>query len=147
MEELIALLKKENFSFSLRSSPASTESASVILLDTMGELAQIYSLGQVAFIGNSLIKPGGGHSLIEPLSHGLPVLHGPHIENIGHVAELAHHQGLAFLVQNAQDLSEQLQTLLANKSHLEEIAQKSRTFITQQQGASAIMTATITKYL
>ena len=107
----------------------------------------MYTLGQIAFVGNSLIKPGGGHSLIEPLSHGLPVLHGPHIENIGHVAELAHHQGLSFLVHNALDLSEQLQALLANESHLEKIAQNSRTFIAQQQGASAIMTATITQYL
>jgi len=146
-QEVATLIKMNSFTFSYRSSQGDEAPQSIILLDSIGELAQVYALGQIAFVGNSLIKPGGGHSLIEPLSHGLPVLHGPHIENIGHVAELAHHQGLAFLVQNAQDLSEQLQTLLANKSHLEEIAQKSRTFITQQQGASAIMTATITKYL
>ena len=61
----------------------------------MGELAQVYSLGQVAFIGKSLIKPGGGHSLIEPLTQGLSVIHGPFIENIGHVADKAHELGLA----------------------------------------------------
>ncbi|MGY8760893.1 MAG: 3-deoxy-D-manno-octulosonic acid transferase, partial [Nitrospinaceae bacterium] len=75
VEEVATLLKKRNISFALRSSLKQAET--VILLDTMGELAKVYSLGQVAFIGKSLVKPGGGHSLIEPLSYGLPVLHGP----------------------------------------------------------------------
>ncbi|MBT5549494.1 MAG: hypothetical protein HOJ79_03345 [Nitrospina sp.] len=147
VEELIALLKKENFSFSLRSSPASTESASVILLDTMGELAQIYSLGQVAFIGNSLIKPGGGHSLIEPLSHGLAVLHGPYVENISHVSEIANSQGLTYPIANHEELEEKIHTLLGNIPQRLEITEKSKTFIAQQQGAAKKTTAIITNCL
>jgi 3-deoxy-D-manno-octulosonic-acid transferase len=147
VEEVTALLKKESFSFSLRSSPAPVESASVILLDTMGELAQIYSLGQVAFIGNSLIKPGGGHSLIEPLSHGLAVLHGPYVENISHVSEIANSQELAFPIANHEELEEKVHTLLENVSQRLEITEKTKAFIAQQQGAAKKTTAIITKYL
>ena len=143
VQEVISLLKKENFSFALRSSPEPAKT--VILLDTMGELAKVYSLGQVAFIGRSLVKPGGGHSLIEPLSYGLPVMHGPFIENIGHVADNAHE--LASLVQNSTDIKERAQTLLENESLRQELREKARSFITKQQGASEKMAETITQYL
>ena len=147
VEAVTALLKKENFSFVLWSSLEHAESASVILLNTMGELAKIYSLGQIAFVGRSLILPGGGHSLIEPLSHGLPVLHGPYIENIGHVSQMAHHEGLAFQVANMEELEQKAHTLLENTSQRIDIAKKAKTFLAQQQGASKKMAEIITKCL
>ncbi|PIP72493.1 MAG: hypothetical protein COW89_06120 [Nitrospinae bacterium CG22_combo_CG10-13_8_21_14_all_47_10] len=113
----------------------------------MGELAQVYSLGQVAFIGRSLLPPGGGHSLIEPLSYGLPVIHGPFIENIRHVADKAHNQGLAFLVQNSEDIQEKVHDILESKNLRQELAEKARSFITEEQGASEKMAETITKAL
>ena len=147
VKEVAALLKKENFSFPSRSSLGHAESASVILLDTMGELAEVYSLGQVAFVGRSLIRPGGGHSLIEPLSYGLPVLHGPYIENIRHVAEIAHNQGLVFQVANPEELEQKVHTLLKNPSHRLEISEKAKIFIAQQQGAANKMADIITQCL
>ena len=147
MEEIALLINNKNLSFAFRSSLEQAGPHSIILLDTMGELAQVYALGQVAFVGNSLVKPGGGHSLIEPLSHGLPVLHGPYIENIGHVSEMAHSQGLALQVKNAEELSEKIQALLENKIHRQELAEKAHALIAQQQGASIIMASLITHHL
>ncbi len=147
VEEIARLLKSKNFSFAFRSSLKQAGPHSVILLDTMGELAQVYALGQVAFVGNSLVKPGGGHSLIEPLSHGLAVLHGPYIENIGPISEMAHSQGLALQVKNSEELSEKVQALLENKIHRQELAEKAHTLIAQQQGASIIMASLITHHL
>ena len=69
----------------------------------MGELAGVYAMSKVAFIGRSLIEPGGGHSLMEPLANGAAVLHGPYIENIGHAADEARKQGLAFTVKIPPD--------------------------------------------
>ncbi len=143
VEEVVGLLKKENIAFTLRSSPEPAKT--VVLLDTMGELAKVYSLGQIAFVGRSLIHPGGGHSLIEPLSYGLPVMHGPFIENIGHVADKA--QELALPVQNSGDIKERVQTLLENENLRHELAKKARSFITKQQGASEKMAQSITKVL
>ncbi len=147
VEEITTLIKKKGFSFSRRSLLDHIKSPSVILLDTMGELARVYSLGQIAFIGNSLVQPGGGHSLIEPLSYGLPVLHGSYVENIGHVSEMAHRQGLAFQVTSFETLEKKVSALLENKSQRLEIAEKSTIFIAQQQGASKKMVAIINKYL
>ncbi|MBL7019585.1 MAG: hypothetical protein ISR86_03490 [Nitrospinaceae bacterium] len=143
--EVATLLKEKNISFSLRSSLEPATTVSVILLDTMGELAQVYSLGQVAFVGKSLIKPGGGHSLIEPLSYGLPVMHGPFIENISHVVGKAHE--LALPVHNAKDIKEKVQTLLENESLRQKLQEKAHSFITEQQGASKKMADTITEFL
>lgn len=57
-----------------------TISGGVVLLDTIGELAAVYQLGAIAFVGGSLV-PRGGHNLLEPAQHGAAVLTGPHTEN------------------------------------------------------------------
>ena len=145
INEVVALLQKKNLSFARRSSLEISEP--VILLDTMGELAKVYSLGQMAFIGKSLIEPGGGHSLIEPLSHGLAVLHGPHIENIGHVADEAHTNGLAFTVHNVDEIVKTVHSLLRHKERRMELAEKAKKLIEDQQGASEKMAETIQNVL
>ena len=145
INEVVALLQKKNLSFARRSSLEISEP--VILLDTMGELAKVYSLGQIAFIGKSLIEPGGGHSLIEPLSHGVAVLHGPHIENIGHVADEAHTNGLAFTVHNAEEIVKTVHSLLRHKERRMELAEKAKKLIEDQQGASKKMAETIQNVL
>ncbi|MEC8957126.1 MAG: 3-deoxy-D-manno-octulosonic acid transferase [Nitrospinota bacterium] len=137
------LLQKKNISFCRRSLLKNNEPNGVILLDTMGELAKLYSLGQVAFVGRSLVEPGGGHSLIEPLSHGVVVLHGPHIENIDAVANEANKRGLAFTVYNAEDIQEKVHALLENSNYRIELVAKAKSFINDQKGAAEKM-ATIT---
>jgi 3-deoxy-D-manno-octulosonic-acid transferase len=52
----------------------------VFLVDSIGELAAIYSLATVAFIGGSLV-PRGGHNILEPALHGVPIVTGNHYEN------------------------------------------------------------------
>jgi len=52
----------------------------VLLIDTIGELASLYSLADVAFVGGSLV-PRGGHNIIEPAQHGVPIIVGIHTEN------------------------------------------------------------------
>jgi 3-deoxy-D-manno-octulosonic-acid transferase len=52
----------------------------VFLLDSIGELASLYALATVAFVGGSLV-PRGGHNILEPAQHGVPIVIGPHYEN------------------------------------------------------------------
>ena len=52
----------------------------VLLLDTIGELASLYAIADVAFVGGSLV-PRGGHNILEPAQHGVPTVIGPHFEN------------------------------------------------------------------
>jgi 3-deoxy-D-manno-octulosonic-acid transferase len=52
----------------------------VLLVDSIGELAMLYSLANVAFVGGSLV-PRGGHNILEPALHGVPIVTGNHYEN------------------------------------------------------------------
>ena len=139
--EIAKLLQKKNISFCRRSLLKNNEPGNVILLDTMGELAELYSLGQVAFVGCSLIEPGGGHSIIEPLSQGVVVLHGPHIENIGPIANEANKIGLVFTVYNAEDIQEKVHALLENSNYRIELVAKAKSFINGHKGAAEKMAA------
>lgn len=53
---------------------------SVLVLDSIGELAAVYALGDLAFVGGSLVEYGG-HNILEPAQYGVATLIGPHYEN------------------------------------------------------------------
>ncbi|HRY43720.1 MAG TPA: glycosyltransferase N-terminal domain-containing protein [Thermoanaerobaculia bacterium] len=71
-----------------RSRPAPDGPADVFLLDTLGELASAYTLGDVALLGGTFGRRGG-HNVLEPLQAGLPVVLGPSVWNIRRVVEAA----------------------------------------------------------
>lgn len=52
----------------------------VLVLDSIGELAALYSLATIAFVGGSLV-PRGGHNILEPALYGVPIITGNHYEN------------------------------------------------------------------
>src|SRR5437667_62041 len=62
-------------------------SGGVLLIDSIGELASLYALGDVAFVGGSLV-PKGGHNIIEPARHGVPIVVGNHTENFRDIVGL-----------------------------------------------------------
>src|SRR5204863_5437084 len=76
-----------------------------LILDTFGELAGVYALATVAFVGNSLIPPGGGQNLLQPLAHGKPVLYGPYMSNFRDLVSLAESAGVGFPVNSEQELA------------------------------------------
>jgi 3-deoxy-D-manno-octulosonic-acid transferase len=61
-------------------SPPEPLAGGVFLLDSIGELASLYSLATVAFVGGSLV-PRGGHNILEPALYGVPIVTGNHYEN------------------------------------------------------------------
>ena len=58
----------------------------IVLLDTIGELASVYSLASVAFVGGSLV-PAGGHNPLEPAQFGVPIVMGPHYANFAAITD------------------------------------------------------------
>ena len=100
--EIKKLAERMGFKASLRSRP---ERCKILIVDTLGELKFLYGLGEVAFVGGSLV-PVGGHNLLEPLQHGTPLLIGPHLESVEDLAEVLLKEGLAFLVKDAPSLME-----------------------------------------
>ncbi len=62
-------------------------SGGVFLLDSIGELAALYGLADVAFVGGSLV-PRGGHNILEPAQHGVAIVVGNHTENFRDIISL-----------------------------------------------------------
>jgi len=87
--------------------------APVIVLDTVGELAQLYSIADVVFVGGSLIALGG-HNVLEPALRGKPVLFGPHTSNFREAASILLAAGGGVVVRDAGELAAELERLLAD---------------------------------
>ncbi|MGA8538912.1 MAG: 3-deoxy-D-manno-octulosonic acid transferase, partial [Terriglobales bacterium] len=74
---------------------------SVFLVDTIGELATIYSLASIAFVGGSLV-PRGGHNILEPALYGVPIVTGNHYENFRDVVNFFASQNAVRIVGLAE---------------------------------------------
>jgi 3-deoxy-D-manno-octulosonic-acid transferase len=101
----------------------------------MGELADLYRYGTVAFVGGTFGK-WGGHSLIEPLSAGRFTLHGPYVRNFRTVAREAAAAGAAREVGDADQLLAVLTELLEYEMMLREAGQKAAMYAATQAGSA-----------
>ena len=136
--EIVKFLQKENVKFVLRSQidPRSKPEANIVVLDTLGELAKVYAIADIAFVGRSLKAPGGGHNLLEPVAQGVPVLHGPYIENIQKIAGELKTQGLAFTVADDQTLFSTVRRLLLHADELPRLRKKATAYVQSKKGSS-----------
>jgi 3-deoxy-D-manno-octulosonic-acid transferase len=73
----------------------------VLLLDSIGELAALYALADVAFVGGSLV-PRGGHNIIEPAQHGVAIVVGNHTENFRDIVALFQSRDAVRIVSPAE---------------------------------------------
>ena len=87
-EAVAALLQEMEISAHRRSQwQEESLAGGVLLIDTIGELAALYALADVAFVGGSLV-PRGGHNIIEPAQHGVAIVTGNHTENFRDIVGL-----------------------------------------------------------
>lgn len=83
----------------------------VVLLDSMGELASLFPLADIVFIGGSLARRGG-HNLLEPATCSKPIVAGPHLENFAAMAEEFRVAGAIMEIQNAAELARAVKRLI-----------------------------------
>jgi 3-deoxy-D-manno-octulosonic-acid transferase len=76
---------------------------SIVLLETMGVLRDVWSIADFAFVGGSL-TPHGGHNMAEPGSFGLPMCYGPHVANFQQMADQFLAAGAAAQLHSTADL-------------------------------------------
>ena len=108
--------------------------APVILLDTMGQLSEIYALAAMVFVGGSWVSRGG-HNVMEPAAWGKPVFFGPHMENYSSAAATLVRAGAAMEVQNGEELAARLDHLFGRPEKLAEMGRNAKAFVLQNQGA------------
>jgi 3-deoxy-D-manno-octulosonic-acid transferase len=105
-DDVRALLARSGLNYVARSSNATIESStSVLLVDTMGELLNFYAAADVAFVGGSLV-PVGGHNLLEPAALSVPILAGPHLSNAQDIADRMLAAGAARCVKSTEALGD-----------------------------------------
>jgi 3-deoxy-D-manno-octulosonic-acid transferase len=107
----------------------------VFLVDTIGELAALYGLADVAFVGGSLV-PRGGHNIIEPAQHGVAIVTGNHTENFRDVVGLFQSRDAVRIVGVAE-LPLTLMQLLENDAERRAMGRRAKETMQSQMGATA----------
>ena len=143
-KESISWLRKTSLSLVVRRSDQ--DQPKVILLDTMGELMGIYSLGTLVFVGGSLV-PIGGHNPLEPLFFRKCVLFGPFMFNFLEISSRLKEAGGAIQVTGRDDLFSQLKYLLSDERARKEVGEKGYQFLRRHQGATERMFKEIRPFL
>ncbi len=114
--------------------PSARDTDAVIVLDTVGELAQLYQLSQVVFVGGSLV-PLGGHNMLEPALRRKPVVFGSHTSNFREGAELLVTAGAALVVRDARELEGALDGLLSDPARRAAMGEAAFEAVVGRQGA------------
>ncbi|MBT9333194.1 3-deoxy-D-manno-octulosonic acid transferase [Paracidobacterium acidisoli] len=115
--------------------PGPVPAGTIFLLDSIGELASLYALAAVAFVGGSLVS-AGGHNPLEPAQFGVPVVMGPSCENFrGIVAKLWEHD--AICVTRPEELRQTLARLLEDASFAQSLGARARQVFESEAGATA----------
>ncbi len=113
-ENVLNLIKAGGYKYGLRSQQHGFDRADVILLDTMGELGQLYSISYLAFIGGSF-SGTGGHNPLEPAIYGVPVISGPAVFNFKDIYGFMTSSEAAKIVEDEESLYIQLKNYLLDK--------------------------------
>jgi 3-deoxy-D-manno-octulosonic-acid transferase len=109
-------------------------SGCIFLVDSIGELASLYALADIAFIGGSLV-PRGGHNIIEPAQHGVAILVGQHTENFRDMVNFFQ-QNDGVRVVSPQDLVAALLELLADDAKRQTMGRQAAKALESQTGAT-----------
>jgi 3-deoxy-D-manno-octulosonic-acid transferase len=117
--------------------------AEVVVLDTLGELAQVYQVATVVFVGGSLIDIGG-HNILEPAIFGKPIVFGPHMQNFAEIAAAFVGSRAAVQVQDATEFEQALRHLLTDADERERLGAAARQIVEANRGAKSKTLAVVT---
>jgi 3-deoxy-D-manno-octulosonic-acid transferase len=131
-----ALARQAGFRTALRSELAIDEEvrADLVVLDTIGELAQVYQAATAVFVGGSLV-PIGGHNILEPAVFGKPIVFGPHMQNFAEIAEAFLASRAALQVRTGRELEDALIRLLSDPGERARLGEAARALVEANRGA------------
>jgi 3-deoxy-D-manno-octulosonic-acid transferase len=118
----------------------------VILLDTIGELSKLYSIGTIIFVGGSLV-PIGGHNILEPVAYKKAVIFGPHMDNFLEIARVLKNTGGGLQVATKEEFLFQAQKLLHDDTLRDALGEKAFESIAHNQGTIEKAMEVIAKFI
>jgi 3-deoxy-D-manno-octulosonic-acid transferase len=137
-EAVAAMLAARGASFVRRSEwmadPASLSPGVIFLLDSIGELASVYSLASVAVVGGGFFTPGG-HNPLEPAQFSIPVVMGPHYENFRGIVEKLR-EADAVVIAEPSKVGRAVRDLLANEDAAKAMGARARAVFEREAGAT-----------
>ena len=135
----IAFVRRSRWQGGPESGPGSGEAlalAGVLLLDTIGELAALFRVGDVVFLGGTF-PHRGGHNPLEPAAFGVPVVAGPHMENFAEIAAEFDAQAAWIRVERPEHLAAAVAELLSDAERRAALGKRARALAQARRGATA----------
>ena len=136
--DLVRLLGRHGFTcqlFSRLKSGQEFRRGPVVVVDTMGDLFQLYGLADLAFVGGSLV-PHGGQNILEPAAWGVPPFYGPHLDNFRWAQVILEEAGAGVAVQDADSLTAAALDLLKHPEARRRLGEQAQAALAPHQGAA-----------
>jgi 3-deoxy-D-manno-octulosonic-acid transferase len=108
--------------------------ADVVILDTIGELAHLFQVATVVFVGGSLVDHGG-HNVLEPAVHGKPIVFGPHMQNFAEIAATFLREQAAVQVADGGALAAAVVRLMGDPVERARLGAAARALVEANRGA------------
>ncbi|MBI4888477.1 MAG: 3-deoxy-D-manno-octulosonic acid transferase [Acidobacteria bacterium] len=108
--------------------------ADAVVLDTIGELAEVYQIATVVFVGGSLV-PLGGHNILEPAVFGKPIVFGPHMQNFAEIVDTFLANDAAVQVRSERDLDDAIVGLMGDPVRRARVGAAASALIDANRGA------------
>jgi len=147
--EVASLLERSGIPFRRRTSlpcRSAFKKGEVLLVDTVGEMMNLYALSDVAFVGGSLV-PTGGHNLLEPASLGVASIFGPHMGNFREIAGLVLQYGAGVQIDSPAELEESCRALITSSELRRVLGQNALKLMRDNGGATERHLEIIGRYL
>ena len=122
------------------------DDVTVLLLDSIGELASIYGLADGAFVGGSLVT-SGGHNILEPAAFGKIPVFGPSMENFAEIASRFVAAGAAVQVESPEDVGVAWIELFRDPQRMKKMGESAQSLVGGSRGAADRALAEIAKHL
>lgn len=129
-----------------RQNGSGAEDLSVLVVDSMGELALLYAAGDVAFVGGSLVDYGG-HNPLEPAVVGTPVVFGPFTDHAQRAAEILLASGLGTEVRSVAELVLAIEKQLLSRAQPPDGFARFQTLLERESGTAALCVEKLRPYL
>jgi len=136
------LVRRSNLTLNGAGNTDLAEAGSVLLLDSLGELAGIYRLADAVFVGGSLV-PNGGHNILEPAAFSKVPIYGPSMDNFREMAAKFLEVDAAIQVNSSEELGSAWIGLLKDENRSARMGAAARDLVERNRGATARVLAGI----
>ncbi|HHB92231.1 MAG TPA: 3-deoxy-D-manno-octulosonic acid transferase [Thioploca sp.] len=133
-DQVIKLCKQHGFNTVNRTKNNINTNIDIYLVDTMGELAMLYTTGDIAFVGGSLV-PVGCHNLLEPAIVGIPVIMGSYVFECAEICRELIEAKAANKIKNSEQLYQTVKLYLNNPKLAKKVGKNGQLFVQKNKGA------------